>query len=261
MKPNISEFSYGYAVTSELQTTHFGFTAVPVFPSLIQEGQPGGGYDVMLSTPFFLLFIQFKLSDYMKSRRASEAQSSLLDCPFYRMHLRPSRHSLQHQMLLDLNNSGNIVYYAAPAFHQPNEFNDFFLNRQVVMNSAWFPPSLIGPLPDAQDHCVSFRLNERAFFCSDAVELQKEFNFETFVSGLRIEFDRQVGIGSDRLEYVRNVAAEIEGLRRRYAADQEGDRVLFGERVFANMHPLERLVINARMAIDSHVFLVRRAGQ
>ena len=49
MKPNISEFIYGYALTSELISWHgTSITAAPVFPSLYQEGQAGGGYDVML---------------------------------------------------------------------------------------------------------------------------------------------------------------------------------------------------------------------
>jgi hypothetical protein len=47
------------------------------------------------------------------------------------MYIRPARHSEQHEMLLDLENDGNEVYYSAPAFHKPEEFNDAYLNNQV----------------------------------------------------------------------------------------------------------------------------------
>ena len=57
MKPNISEFSYGYALTSELVRL-FGIKGVgaPVFPSLKEEGSVG--YDVQV--PGLPLFLQFK---------------------------------------------------------------------------------------------------------------------------------------------------------------------------------------------------------
>ncbi len=86
MKPNISEFSYGYALTSELVRL-FGIKGVgaPVFPSLREEGNLG--YDVQI--PGLPLFLQFKLSDEMVSSTAH--QSDLLGVPHLRMHLRPLR--------------------------------------------------------------------------------------------------------------------------------------------------------------------------
>ena len=66
MKPQISEFSYGYALTDELIHWHgTNLTAAPIFPSLYQEGQVGGGYDLMLQRPGLPLFLQFKLADCM----------------------------------------------------------------------------------------------------------------------------------------------------------------------------------------------------
>ena len=126
MKPNTSEFSYGYAVTDELIHRHgLPITASPVFPSLYQEGQIGGGYDVHLPMMGLPLFLQFKLSDHMVRRSAREAQAGHLSVPYYRMHLRPKRHSAQHEMLLNLENIGGpAVYYVAPAFHQSSELND-----------------------------------------------------------------------------------------------------------------------------------------
>ena len=39
MRPSISEFSYGFAITSEFVQAPRAVTAAPVFPSLRAEGQ------------------------------------------------------------------------------------------------------------------------------------------------------------------------------------------------------------------------------
>src|SRR5215472_9386227 len=101
MKPNISEFSYGYAVVDEL--IHWLGTpvkAAPVFPSLYQEGQDGGGWDVKLDRGGIPLFLQFKRSDGMKARSATEWRNESYSNPYYRMYLRKRNHSIKHEMLL-----------------------------------------------------------------------------------------------------------------------------------------------------------------
>jgi hypothetical protein len=154
--PAISEFSYGFALTNELiRSPGFQVTAAPVFPSLIQEGQ-AGGYDVRLDRPSLPLFLQFKLCHYMFRRTCREVRDGEFDVPCYRMYLRPARHSRQHEMLLDLENAGEEVYYSAPMFHTAEELNTAFLNQSVCSSSIWIRPSEIGPLPDGLDHHVSF---------------------------------------------------------------------------------------------------------
>ncbi len=130
MTPNISEFSYGYALTEEL-IKGFGksITSAPVFPSLYQEGKTGGGWDVKLDKGGIPLFLQFKLSHFMKNANANERKNGTFSSPYYRMHIRPITHSKQHELLLDLENTGNVVYYSAPGFHEPDELNDAYLNN------------------------------------------------------------------------------------------------------------------------------------
>src|SRR5258708_12819379 len=135
MKPNISEFSYGFVLTYELvQSAGSGLSAAPVFPSLISEGQPGGGWDVRLDRPGVPLFLQFKLSDYMTGAACRERKGGF-NLPCYRMNLRrpPSR---QHEMLLDLEATAAEAYYVAPPFHQAEHLNDPSLNEPLR------PPSL-----------------------------------------------------------------------------------------------------------------------
>src|SRR5436190_10639379 len=113
MRPLLSEFSFGYALTEELVAGALGgLVAAPIFPSLLQEGHAGGGYDLQLPLAGAPLYLQFKLSDCMVYRSAAEWND--FGHSYYRMHLRPQRHSEQHRMLCDLEATGNEVYYVAP---------------------------------------------------------------------------------------------------------------------------------------------------
>lgn len=179
MKPDISEFSYGYALTEALiWDARLPVVGAPIFPSLIDEGR-SGGYDVGLQFQGFLLFLQFKLSHFMTRGTAFEAKQGLMDIPFYRMHLRPARHSRQHAMLLDLEATGEIVFYAAPKFHLPSELNAAYLTRTMIQRSFFIRPTTIGPLPDEWDHHVSFRDGFPVYLCSEPKKVRGEENSET----------------------------------------------------------------------------------
>jgi len=179
MKPDISEFSYGYAVTESLiWDTRLPVVGAPIFPSLIEEGR-SGGYDVGIQFHGLLLFLQFKLSHYMKKATAFEASQRLIDVPFYRMHLRPARHSRQHAMLLDLEATGEIVLYVAPKFHLPSELNAAYLSRTMIQQSLFIRPSTIGPLPDDRDHHVSFRDGYPVYLRSELKKIRGEEHSET----------------------------------------------------------------------------------
>lgn len=175
LKPDISEFSYGYALTEELvRRSGLPLTAAPLFPSLLAEGRAGGGYDVHLPFVGFPLFLQFKLSDCMIRWSAYECQLGLYTPDFYRMHLRPLKHSQQHDLLLDLESKGYPVYYAAPHFHLPEELNDAYINNQVISRSVFFRPSEIGRLPDDEKHHVSFKYGSPAYLFSEPKLVREE---------------------------------------------------------------------------------------
>lgn len=166
MKPLISEFSYGYALTEELVNGRFGkLTGAPIFPSLIEEGRAGGGYDLNLPFTGCPLFIQFKLSYCMV--RQSAAEWADFGHEYYRFYLRPSKYSRQHQLLRDLA-AREEVYYAAPHFHTLDELNDAYMANQVFDRSALFNPLDID-LPDTDEHYVCFSAFTDYFLrCSNA---------------------------------------------------------------------------------------------
>lgn len=168
MYPDFSEFSYGYAVTEEIVTKYKArVIGAPRFPSLYEEGKKGG-YDVKIPLKGIPIFLQFKLSDYLERTNAKEHKSGLLGVPYYRMSLRPTRHSDQHQLLIALELSGETVFYITPEFHLSSELNKHYLNKQVLINSAAFSPTTIGLLPDQDDHYIVFKKwSAQGFMCSD----------------------------------------------------------------------------------------------
>ena len=161
-KAGFSEFSYGYAVTEDIASSAPRRIA-PIFPSLTEEGKTGGGYDLKLDLPGFPMFLQFKLSDWMVRPYATEAKSGYLQNPFYRIPLRPLKESQQHQLLLDLELAANDVYYVAPAFHLDTELNSVYQSHQVADRSVFIMPSDIGPLPDSDQHYLSFQNDQSTF--------------------------------------------------------------------------------------------------
>jgi hypothetical protein len=160
-KCQFSEFSYGYCLTEDLIVGKgTPLTAAPVFPSLVEEGKPGAGYDVLLNKPGTPLFLQFKLVHQMVRGTANETKRGDFQPPFYRMHLRSRSISDQHQSLIALEHAGNDVFYVAPGFHTISDLNTNYASGRVWDRSFRIKPSSIGPLPDDKGHHVTFEASD-----------------------------------------------------------------------------------------------------
>jgi hypothetical protein len=241
MKPDISEFSYGYAVTEELVAKHKAIVVgAPTFPSLYEEGKKGGGYDVQIPIKGTPIFLQFKLSDRLERTSAKEHQLGLVSVPYYRMHLRPLKHSDQHELLLDLEATGEAVFYIAPEFHLPAELNNFYLSKAVIKNSAAFKPSSIGKLPSNGEHYVVFQKSaSHGFRCSDH---PKQVSRTSLSDGLRaaIREKRPRNIGRDEIIALSNKMLEV--LEKRSSADAHREAVAeaaIARRIVSERDPLE----------------------
>lgn len=233
MKPDFSEFSYGYAVTEELVNRHHAtIIAAPMFPSLYDEGKAGGGYDVQIPLSGMPVFLQFKTSDCLEGANAKEHRSGHLGIPYYRMHLRPTKHSDQHNLLLKLESFGDAVFYIAPEFHLFKELNSFYLGRTVVAHSAAFSPQAIGSLDDKEHYVVFEKAAAFGYLCSaEPVRVAKINLYEGLHSalikrgiearkfgepGLREIAQRMFEVliaGDDRLK-ARQKSIDVEGLRK-----------------------------------------------
>jgi hypothetical protein len=170
MTPDISEFSYGFALTNEI-VGWVPITAAPLFPSLIEEGKVGGGYDVKLDLPGIALYLQFKRADCMTRSTAREISKYYLplSLPFYRFKIAEAANSDQHELLLALDDGTCSVFYAAPRFHKIPEINAAWTSNTVASRSIFVAPSQIGTLDDAPHH-VAFD-GKKAWACSDPEEI------------------------------------------------------------------------------------------
>lgn len=166
MTPEISEFSYGFALTNEIMAWA-PLKIAPEFPSLIEEGKPGGGYDVELDLAGVPLYLQFKRGFRMTRRSAKEVRQykKRLAIPFHRFHITDSGTSDQHTMLLELDDGKNDVFYAAPRFDRIVEINAAWAAKEVATRSIFVRPRDIGELDDELHH-VAYDANW-TFICSE----------------------------------------------------------------------------------------------
>ncbi|PRY94782.1 hypothetical protein BCF33_0381 [Hasllibacter halocynthiae] len=171
MIPEISEFSYGFALTNEI-VGWLPLSAAPVFPSLIEEGKENGGYDVKLDKPGAPLYLQFKRADYMTRSSATEIKhyGLPLSLPFHRFPITQRKKSFQHTSLVELDDGTNLVFYAAPRFHMVSEINDAWRSVQVAGRSIFVAPSMIGLIHDDDKHHVAYDA-QHAYFCSEPKEI------------------------------------------------------------------------------------------
>ena len=256
-KCQFSEFSYGYCLTEDLivwQGTPL--TAAPVFPSLIEEGQPGVGYDVRFDRPGTPLFLQFKLVHQMVRGTAKEAKSGHFQPPFYRMHLRSRHISDQHQSLLSLEQAGNDVFYVAPGFHTTMELNTNYAQRRVWQRSFRITPTLIGPLPDDKPHHVTFQqpAGTWRFYSDESTREGRAAETEQISASLIKK------IAERGQRNLRNQIADLDNalvtiVNARNKERSEGERINIDE-LREHDNPLRRVAYIARQFFDCQMLFV-----
>ncbi|MGG6242859.1 hypothetical protein ACQ4N7_30050 [Nodosilinea sp. AN01ver1] len=253
MKPEISEFSFGYAFTDEISRKLDGtLVEAPFFPSLIEEGELG--FDVGFNFGIFL-FIQFKLSDHMINRRAREAKAGIFTPPYYRFELRSRKYSKQHDSLLALESHGYLVYYVAPVFHDVDDLNNYYVNRQVAENSVFVPPSQIGMINDFDEHHVSFQApNGDGYLLSEPRQigsLRPISFFEREVISTMRERGRN-GIDNDAQRVLLKTMVNVLIQTNQYG--EEDFRVVAEN---DNLRPIQRVAYMARTFFNCETFIVR----
>jgi hypothetical protein len=157
-------------------------------------------------------------------------------------------------MLLGLEAAGNEVYYSAPAFHEPNELNEAYLNHSVKARSVWIRPSWIGPLPDEDDHYVAFLHPGPKLFRSEPKSMRQPLDFESF-SDRTLTAIRQRGqtaLLSDNLETLAQQLVEIIRERR----DVRTDLLSLTRERLANLEPIRRIACYAHAFLDTRTFVV-----
>jgi hypothetical protein len=141
----LSEFSYGYGVTREVERLlrSVGLRPTPFLPSLLEEAKLG--FDVAFERLGAALLLQFKLGEALQ--RFVHADKSkpppALVRPFWRFSIDTAEPDGQYDLLLKAEQAGEEVYYVAPRFANWNRYVEMFQNAQVLEQSLLIRPSQI----------------------------------------------------------------------------------------------------------------------
>jgi hypothetical protein len=138
----LSEFSYGYGVTREVDQllASVGVRTVPFMPSLLQEKQIG--FDVGFSGRGVPLLLQFKLGQALHRfvRNDKSYPAPVLERPFFRFSIDTAEPDGQFETLLKAETDGAETYYVAPRFTDWPHYVNFFEAGEVLLRSVMVTP-------------------------------------------------------------------------------------------------------------------------
>ena len=190
----LSEFSYGYGITREIQAylNSVGLRTVPFLPSLLHEAKIG--CDVHFDRPGAVLLIQFKLGQELKRRpRSSTWRHQVLNVPFWRFSVDTAAKDGQYDILLKAEHAGAEVYYVAPRFATWDLYVDVFQNNNVLDKSLLIKPSEIdGKLQSGEkagNHKVVYDAS-RVYVCSKPTPVSEQ-RINDLVREIRAKLDRE----------------------------------------------------------------------
>ena len=225
-----------------------------VFPSLKEEGQKTGGYDVALNVGKGLpLLLQFKVPQVLTRRSA--LMPTAFSPPYYRVHLRCRVNDegfSQHSVLLDQEQNSFEVYYVAPRFHKRSELDKLFVNGRVVNYSAFFTPSDVGALTDEAHHVAYSSVSNIGWLRSEASQMPHPLTATAFLGGLEASLTKSTEDTFRFADLTESMAAGIERGLVKAATEVEAEADFRGRSKSARARRLMRFIETRRG--DLHEF-------
>jgi hypothetical protein len=175
----LSEFSYGYGVTREIEKLlqGMGIRSVPYMPNLQEEKKRG--FDASFRKPGLPLLLQFKLgqslSRFYRTDKAHPAP--LLTRPFWRFAVDTGEIEGQFETLLKAEIDQAEVYYVAPRFSDWPFYAQLFEAEEVLESSVLVRPSEIRSALDSKGasdglHRIVYDA-ERVHVCSEPARIHE----------------------------------------------------------------------------------------
>jgi hypothetical protein len=175
----LSEFSYGYGVTREVENLlrSAGIRATPFLPSLIHEKDVG--FDVAFRARGTVIMLQFKLGEslYRFRNRPPFRGIPKLDRPFWRFHVNTAEANGQFETLLKAERDGADAYYAAPLLVDWSQYLSAYQAARVLKQSILIRPSAIRTAVDRSrapdgNHRIVYD-DDRTYVCSEPEALER----------------------------------------------------------------------------------------
>lgn len=272
-----SEFSFGFAYTYELATLWAPIlSGSPIIPNQQDEAKDGGGWDVRLkSRTGYLYFAQYKLAQHLNHPKAKEQAFGM---PYYRFPVYGADRSRQHELLLVLDSKGHAVEYVAPRFWEQSELDRLFSAQRVRYNVMRVRPSVIGALPDRDDHRIVYHPSgSPAARYSDPAELKQPCDLGEItadgiilhsVRGAQPDLDDVTGSGSESVRADRPTVEtrlrEVESdIRDAFESDirdpvESDSRDVFGQGIpdLLADNLFQRVQWLARITLGAELFLI-----
>lgn len=241
-----SEFSYGFAVVSELIEQPGTGVRAPTFPSLNDEGKLGFDVAIPDNTTAIPLFLQFKRPEWLVSERA--AQHLHFGSEYFRFPLRTGKYGGvdQHALLNDLEQRfpGQVLYVAA-RFSKTAELSLAFDAGSVLSQSFVARPSDFGNVQGAMRIAYSADPSQDFLRCSEVTRLEKPADEQLVATSLRGERQpvRQI---EARLEEFLETLGDRRLQRTRLDTQPDPDR---------EVRPLGRQATELRYALNVELLL------
>ncbi len=171
----LSEYSYGYGVTREVQLLleTVGLKPTPFMPNLLHEEELG--FDAGFKDLGHVVVLQFKLGEQLKRFHRTDPFQTIPDLtrPFYRFTLDTAGHQFQH--LVGYEVAGADTYYVAPRFATWTKYDRYFQSGNILDHSLLVKPSeiqstLIAQGSGAGRHRIAYDVARR-YVCSEPIEI------------------------------------------------------------------------------------------
>jgi hypothetical protein len=206
VKPEFTEFSYGFALTYEIaHALQPELVAAPLFPSLLEgtggeAGFPAWGYPI---------FLQFKLAEYMKTAHAREWP--VYGSSYFRLTVPARVRSNRHNLLRALSAEEPDVYYAGPAFYRQLEFNQAFVSNQLLNESRLLPLRQLPDVADDQPHYITYCRGVPGFHwhSSGGRHIRAAIAGDGWLEQLRQDAAEPRSLGSDYFRRLRRRLVEL----------------------------------------------------
>jgi hypothetical protein len=224
LREELSEFSYGYGITREIESLlrMIGLRPTPFLPSLVHEASIG--CDVSFDKPGTPLLVQFKIGDLLQRfhrTNPTQVAPSPLSRPFWRFCINTAEPNGQFETLLKAEQDGADVYYAAPQFSHWKAYVEVYQSSTVLENSLLLKPSEIRNqlmLTGQEEgwHRVVYDLTNH-YVCSDPARLTK-VDLKSVAQSMR---DR---LANEKLPISKKIRQIFFGLDERYVVRREAHR-------------------------------------
>jgi hypothetical protein len=222
----LSEFSYGYGVTREveLQLASVGLRPIPFLPNLLHEAVLG--FDVRFDRPGAALLLQFKLGEALQRFRRNDTSKPPppLEKPFWRFSIDTAEQDGQFDLLLKAEQARAEVYYVAPRFTSWDTYVSEFQSERVLYESLLLRPSEIEAklarqgAPDGWHRIVYDQSS--VFVCSEPTQLDEQ-DAEDVARAIRMKIDERMERTDVALKEVQTGLDHIREIRRPARSEDE----------------------------------------